>query len=635
MRRYYPLIANIMTSAIKNKNYGKLEPEEIFQSLEKPPNPAMGDIASTICFRWGKIAKKNPLHLAEELASELTLNKELKNLMIKISANGGYLNFQLNPQKITEEIIKDVLNQKESYGKTEMGEGRKVIIEHTSTNPTKPLHIGHLRNAVLGDIIARIHRATGWSVEIQNLINEAGKQMAILVWAFQNSLHLKVIREKGMKFDLWLGLIYSIATQELEKNPERDKEVTQLMEQLKKSSELQEFRRTLAEKCVESNLDTLWRLGIPYDLLIWESDIALSGVWDDTLKQLEASEHFEWETDEKSENYGCFVARMGRLEEFKDKKNPDKIVVRSNKVPTYVAHDTAYQMWKFGLSKAKLGYRAWCQQFTQQELWTTVPKLGVFQECFGKGDRVINVIGYEQAYLQSILKHTLALLGLDEQSQESFHLSYKHITLPERRFSGREGNWYEAKAWVDFIVDEAVEAADQIIWEKRKEEINRSERQKIAEMLGVGAIRYWLAKFSNEQTVTYRKEEATSLEGDTAPFIVYSLVRAKKILIKGDIPIDDIKPTPVNQVESVEFELIKTIGNLANILDEACNSMRSNTICAFAYYLAQKFNKLYETCPVLNAPDDVKKFRLSLVAAAIYALENTLRILAIPVPDEM
>ncbi|MFX0117087.1 MAG: arginine--tRNA ligase [Candidatus Hodarchaeota archaeon] len=607
----------------------------ISDSLELPPNPKMGDLSSNLPFKLAKQLEKSPRHVAALLMEQIDPNRS--HLLERVEAAGaGYINFYLNPAAMVQGLVSRILEEKTNYGSANLGQGRKLIVEHTASNPTKPLHIGHLRNAVLGDTIARLQEKCGWKVEIQNYINNMGRQMALLVWAFLHNLHLHIPAHSNEAYDVFLGRVYCEGAEKVEEEDAEDA-VAETLRQMKSDHELFLFSRNLAEQCLSWNLGTVWRMGVTYDLLFWESDVALSGIWDKTFDMLKANPNFEEE--DEGENKGCFVARLGRLEEFKSDKSPDKILVRSNGVPTYVAHDIALQMWKYGLVSADLCFR---QLFTQEtfglrrELWSTTHLLGEPSESFAKAESVCNVIGVEQNYLQRIVQLTFRLMGDEDRYQNSYHLSYKHVRLPGERFSGRECNWYEERAWADAVIDDAIELAIETVREKRPE-LSPKDWQKIGEIIGIGAVRYWLLKFSTETEIVFVKEEATSLEGDTAPFIVYSLIRCRGIDRKAQK--NDFKNELVSFKgisSAAELALIRILAAYPGRVKEASQSMKPSVLTAYAFELASQFNKFYEKCPVLAASSpDLVRARLSIVRATAQVLENVLDLLGIPVPPEM
>ncbi len=604
--------------------------EEVSSSLEQPPDPKLGNLSSSIAFRISKSLKRKPIDVAQQVvekikASELPLVQKIE------VAPPGYINFYFDDLKLTETVMKRVFTEGGAYGRLNFGNGEKVLVEHTAVNPTKPLHIGHLRNAILGDVVVNLHKNCGWKVEIQNFIDDLGRQVGVLVWAFLNNIHLEVPREKDTKLDFWYGLIYARAAQLLKEKPELEKEVDEVMRHMEKGgNETADFSRHLSEMCVESNLETTTRANIPYNLLVWESDIARSKIWDETLKKLEKSENFVWETE--GEYKGCFVAKFSRLEEFKDKKNPDKVIIRSNGIPTYIAHDIAYQLWKFGKLRTRMKYRPWNTQFNKQELWTTAPTLSKDNTEFANAKKVINVIGYEQEYLQQALKSSIKLLGYEEEAKNSIHLSYKHVKLAEERFSGREGNWvgYHADAVINQTL---IRAYTQV--SKNLPDIPELEKRELAEIIAVGAVRFWLIKFSTEQTIIFDFDKVTNFDGETGPYIQYAAVRAQSILEKfGKKPTPKIKPEKLN--DEREKTLIQHIVQFPEIIKTATEQFKPHILAEYTYQLALKFSKFYESQPVLAAEDiETKNARLALVYITKQTLENALKILGIQVPPKM
>ncbi len=620
------MIADALLNTLKKLGFPASRSEVL--DLSETPDPKLGDIASAVPLKLARFLKRKPL----EIAQAIVLNFEKPELVEHVEvAEPGYVNFFLDKAKLAGSVIKVVMEEGDNYGSSNIGAGRKIVVEHTAVNPTKPLHIGHLRNAVLGDVVANLFRACGWKVEVQNYIDDLGRQMGVLVWAFLNNIHLEIPRERDMKLDFWYGLVYAKAAQKLKDNPELEAEVDEVMRRmLDGESEIALFSRQLAEKCVDSNLETVSRAGITYDLLVWESDVSKARLWEHTMNLLEKSEHFVWETE--GEHKGCFVAKLSHLEEFKDKKNPDKVLVRSNMVPTYVAHDIAYQLWKFGLLNTDMKYRPWHRQFNGKVLWTTAPNLATPMDHFAKADKVVNVIGYEQEYLQKTVKVCLKLLGYLDQAENSIHLSYKHVQLKGERFSGREGNWvgYHADAVINQTLLYAYEQVS-----KNLPEASELEKRQIAEVIAVGAVRFWLTKFSTEQTIIFDYEKVTNFNGETGPYIQYAAVRAKSILEKAEEPVSpEINPEKITNQR--EVDLIKHIAKFPEIVQTSALNLKPNILAEYTYQLAVRFNKFYEECSVLSADDpETRKARLALVKVTLQTLKNAMKILGIDLPPKM
>lgn len=626
-------VKSVLEQAISKAGISVEFPLEV--TIERPPDAKLGDFTSTIALKLAGQMKMKPIEVAKKIWQNIETMKPggaFERIEVKPP---GYINFFLNALTLVKRTIEEVLEQKEKYGRNDSGEGRRALVEHTSINPTKPLHIGHLRNSIVGDIVSKIYSACGWNVEVENLIDDMGRQVAVLLWALKNGVHLDVPRDNDMKLDLWYGLVYSNADSRLQRSPELEKQIEDIMQEMHdERSEMSQFGRNLCEKCVESNLETTSRMGVFYDLLVWESDIGQAELWSEAFEKLKNTpEHFGVETE--GEFKGCFVAKLGHLEEFKDLKSSDKVIVRSSGVPTYIASDIAYQMWKFGLLRTDMKYRVHHVQPGGRALWTSSPLLATKEnKKFAHADRVINVIGYEQTYLQQIIRSCLKLLGYDRESQNSIHLSYKHVEVAGGRFSGRSGNWFGFHA--DAVVNRTtLQAYEQV--SKNHPNLPELKKREIAEIIGVGAVRYWLTKFKLDQTIIFDYDKVTDFNGETGPYIQYATVRASSILQKAGAE-QAIDPTEVNFTllsDEVELDLIKEMMVFPEILMECANAHAPNMLTTYAYGLAMKFNKFYEKLSVLNAPDDEKKARLVVVLAARQTLTNALDLLGIQLPDQM
>lgn len=614
--------------------------EFLLKSIEIPPSLDFGERSTNIAFKMAKILHQSPMKIAENLSAKI--NEKLPYKFIRNSdVKNGYVNFYFDYVELFKEVSQLIIKENSGYGTNKSGEGRKIVIEHTSINPVKPLHIGNLRNAVLGDIMARLYQWNGWIVEVQNLIDDLGRQVATLVWGFLNGVQLEITRNPHENYDVWLGKVYSQCNAILEEKNAWN-EVDKIMVDMKEDPMIYRFMRSICQACVESNLETTWKHGIFYDYLVWESDISRSGIWNETLLLLEKNDSFSWEED--GPNKGCFVANLGDLAEFKDKKTSQKVFIRSNKVPTYVAHDVALQLWKFGLVKAPLMSRPLTKQVNENQeeksLWTSTDLVLPESKTrkFGNADRVCNVIGVEQDYLQDIVRYSLKLLKLDDEFQNTFHLSYKHVSAPQARFSGRTGNWYEERAWADAVLEDTIDEAFRVISSKRPD-LNQDliKKREITNRIAIGAIRYWLTKFSTETEIKFRIEDATSLEGDTGPFLMYAHVRASKILEKLDTKFKTNEFELLDSdINSQEKQLLLELIRFPQLIISAAAFFQPIQVTKYAYELAASFNKFYETSPVISAKKlDIKQFRAQLVKMFQIVMGNVLHVLGIPIVDEM
>jgi len=590
-------VKKVLEKAIETQIELNSDVEELIaKSVEIPPTLEFGERSSNIAFKLAKMLKKSPMKIADDISEAINGLQEENSIIKSSEAVKGYINIFLNYSTLFSKLHKQIQTENGKYGSNNNGKGRKIIVEHTSINPVKPLHIGNLRNAILGDCIARLYSLNGWSVEVQNLIDDFGKQVATLIWGILNGHQLEVARESTDKYDVWLGKVYSYCNSLLEKHDQWE-EVDQIMVAMRNDAKTYHFMRSIAQSCVNSNLETTWRYGITYDYLVWESDIAQSGIWEETLRLLENNSSFYWEKE--GTNAGCFIAHLGRSRSLVKQKNE--------------AGDL-------------------------KDLWTSIDYTlkGQRKKSFGKSDRVCNVIGMEQNYLQEIVRYTLKLLELKDEYKNSYHMSYKHVSAPHARFSGRTGNWYEERAWADAVFDDTLAAAFKTISKKRPDlEENPLKRNEIISCITAGAIRYWLTKFSTETEIKFRIEDATSLEGDTGPFLMYSFVRASKILGK----LKDVKEFS-EQEDTLwslhEKQLILDLYRFPMIIVTATESFQPIIVAKYAFELASSFNRFYETSRVITAESNgLKTFRVALVRNFTIVMGNVLNALGIPVVDEM
>ncbi|MBN1786558.1 MAG: arginine--tRNA ligase, partial [Candidatus Methanofastidiosa archaeon] len=385
--------------------------------IDSPPDPKMGDFSSSIAFVIAKRDGRNPKEVAEEILDKL----EKPAAISKVIATGPYINFFVDLSKYSELVLEEIFDRDTNFGWLPRN-GKKAIIEHTSINPNKPLHMGTARNSILGDSVALLMEAAGYAVEVDNYIDDLGIQFAEVFWGLLN-----LEAEPDEKYDHFLGKLY-IRVQDV-KDEKLENEIKALNKELE-GKRYHQMAREVVERCVRAQAVSLGMLGIGHDILVWESDIVHAGLFDETFDRLKKSIDIVLEEDGPLK--GCLVMKLGRT--YPNMKNPDKVLIRSDGTPTYTAKDIALQMWKFGLLESRLKYCKW-----DERAMTSCPN-GDHME-FGDADVVINIIGSEQSYPQEVVKRSLKLLGYDEHSENSFHLAYEFVTLPEDSFSGRRGTW--------------------------------------------------------------------------------------------------------------------------------------------------------------------------------------------------
>ena len=613
--------------------------DEAEASVELPKGQ-FGDVATSICFSLAKRDKKNPVALASEVCAKLQLPPEVS----EAKTAGPYINFFLS-DKFFAELAKSVAADGKEYGRgTSRGnvpggtgaEGSwkekkaKTIIEFPSVNPNKPWHIGHLRNALLGDSVARVLAFSGETVERTDYIDDLGLQVAQSFWGY---LHLG--KKPSGKLDLWLGGEYVEAAKRFEEDDKVKAEVRALVKEMEegKGENARECRK-LVEKCVAAQYETAFKFSIYHDVMIFESDI-LHTIFEEGMARLKENNAIVKETEGK--NAGCLVAKM-TSQEFASMESPDKILVRSDGTATYTGKDVIFQLWKFDLLKSNFSYSEFMEQPNGKSCMMTDRKGKAGN--FGKALRVINVIGMEQAYPQKVIKEILLSMGYAKEAESSVHLSYEHVWLEDsmsssagrtadaeataRKFSGRQGTWVGYTT--DELYDEGVKRAEA----KIKPDVEGGERAKIASAIAAAAIRFTMIRTTPEKKITFRWDDALSLEGDSAPYAIYAHARAHKISEKGG------KGAAGKNFEPAEKELLKKVMLLDFAVSESARQLRPHIVADYCLELAALYNKFYNACPILSCEDEkAKEGRLATNYAAKVALANALGAIGIPALERM
>ncbi len=588
------------------------------------PKGQFGDVATSICFSLAKQQKKNPVQLANEICAKL----KLPSWVAEAKTTGPYINFFLS-DKFFAELAKSVAAEEGEYGRGKAKKA-KTIIEFPSVNPNKPWHIGHLRNALLGDSVARVLSFSGENVERADYVDDLGLQVAQSFWGY---LHLG--KKPTGKLDLWLGGQYVEVSKKFEEDEKVQQEVRKLVKEMEegKGKNAQDARE-LVEKCVAAQYETAFKFSIYHDVMIFESDIVKT-IFDEGMARLKENPAVVKETEGK--NAGCLVAKM-TSPEFANMESPDKILVRSDGTATYTGKDVIFQLWKFGLLKEGFKYSAFQKQPNGRECFRTDAKGKVME--FGKASRVVNVIGMEQAYPQKVIREILLSMGHKKEAENSVHLSYEHVWLEDsmdssagqtadataaaRKFSGRQGTWIGYTT--DELYDEGVKRAEA----KIKPDVAGEERAKIATAIASAAIRFTIIRTTPEKRITFRWDDALSLEGDSAPYAIYAHARAHKIFDKGG------KGKGSGKLEAAEKELMKKVMVLDAVVAESARQMRPHIVAEYCLELSTLYNKFYNACPILSCEDEkVKESRLASNYAAKVAISNALGAIGIEALERM
>ena len=618
--------------------------------LQAPPKLSMGDLATPICLELAKALKRKPRELAEAMADGFPLPMFVDSVTIE---GAGYLNFRFDRGAFTAQHFRTVMSPPRK-------DGERVIVEHTNINPNKAAHIGHLRNAVLGDTYVRCAKWLGDRVETQNYIDDTGVQVADVVVAFEQ-LEKKSIAdvermiETSERFDYDCWDLYSRMASYYAEHPEAlewRKETLHRIEN--QEGETAHLAAMIAKAIVHRHVETMLRLDIGYDLLPKESDIIQLHFWDRAFELLKESGAVVYE--EEGKHKGCWVMKLEGSAEFEGMDNADKILVRSNGTVTYTGKDIAYQLWKFGLLDRTFNYRKFLTYPDGHTLWETTREEGdPSAPRFGGAKRVVNVIDVRQSYLQKVVKEGLHQLGHQHEAERSIHFAYEMVALtpqtakalgmeisdedaqrPYVEMSGRKGLGVKA----DDLIDELERKAGETIRANGAEDFDAELPTQIA----VAALRYFMLKFGRNKVIAFDFNEALKFEGDSGPYLQYSTVRVQNIFRKmqerGVDPMIDeqsVDRLTLNQGLSDEmWELVRLSADLPAAIRRAVDSLELSVITQYLLDLAQKFNSFYHKYPILNEKDDAERQRRA-VCAEIFrrTMIGAMGLLGVPVPARM
>ncbi|MBC7119232.1 MAG: arginine--tRNA ligase [Methanobacteriaceae archaeon] len=532
--------------------------------FEEPPSPELGDLATTISFELASKLKKNPV----EISKTITEVVDLPPLFEKVEAKGPYINFFIDYQSFSRELLDSI---DDDYGRSPQ-KNEKVIIEHTSANPNGPLHIGHIRNAIIGDSLARILKFAGYSVETHYYVNDMGRQIAMIVWGLLN-FEKRLEDYPGDKWDHKIGRLYFEVNQRLEKNPRLKDEIDELIRSYE-NGELKTIFREAVEKCLQGIKDTLRELHIKHDKFVWESRFVRDGSVQHILEKLKKTNYIQ-EDD---------ILYLD-LEDFGIDK--ELILTRSDGTSLYSTRDIAYHLYKSN-----------------------------------NYDIVIDILGSDHKLAVRQIEAAMELLG----GKKPEVIFYEFITLPEGSMSTRRGVFVS----VDDLIDEAKSRAVKEI-KKRRKDLKREEIEDIADKIGLGAIRYYIARLSPEKHLVFKWDEALNFEMGCAS-IQYAHARACKLL-KKVLFNDDIKIEERWSPNEVERDVIRLLAKFPWVVEESAKTRRVHLIAQYLQELANAFNKFYKFTPVIGS--DFEGARLIIVDRVKKTIRNGLKLLGIEAPTMM
>ena len=637
--------------------------------VEIPPELKFGELATPIALQLARTLRKAPKIIATEIVEALVAN--LANMPGFASfevAGAGYINARLDRGAVVGSIAKNEGASPATHD--------HVLVEHTSINPNKAAHIGHLRNAILGDSFVRLLRAAGNQVDVQNYIDNTGVQVADVVVGFlyleskslaEVRVLLDELNARGERVDYYCWDLYARTSQWYEQgseaeNAERKKLRYATLHAIEEGkNETAEVAELISTAVLRRHLETMLRLGIEYDFLPRESEILHLKFWEVAFEQLKQTGVLYFETEGK--NKGCWVMRRPGAEIAEGELDEDaKVIVRSNGTVTYVGKDIAYHLWKFGLLPGRdFGYNKFFA-YPHHECWISAEHGEANHPHFGGATAIYNVIDSRQSDPQANVIQALRGMGHTAQADHYTHFSYEMVALTPRcavdlgytvseedrerpyiEVSGRKG--FGVKA--DDLIDKLIAATSEEV-EKRQTSRDESERLKIAEQIAIGALRYFMLKFTRNSVIAFDFKDALSFEGETGPYTQYAAVRIRNIFRKGGTTPEAVlaefsKLAPEAFAQFLAAEDVEDIwalwlraGRRSLVLDQAISTSEPAYLAKHAFQLAQEFSNFYHHHHILTEEDPARKtFLLATAAVTLRELVTVLSWLGIETPEAM
>ena len=655
LQRRKSLVADALRSALSRTFGVDHDP-----TVEVPPQRRLGDLASPCALHLARELRQAPRTIAGRLIETLDLPSGFDRVTVE---GPGYVNFHLDRTAFAAAM----LNAVPLLPSSTEGQPAKVIVEHTNINPNKAAHIGHLRNAVLGDVLARALRSLGNTTEVQNYIDDTGVQVADVVVGFLDLRGCSVADIEALPepFDYTCWDVYSEVGRWYGSDAERLELRRRTLHALESGrGRRAEAGRLVARRIVSRHLATMGRLDIDYDLLTRESEILRLDFFVAAFEQLKQSGAVRFE--ETGKNAGCWVMPLSESQEFQGLEDPDKVIVRSDGTVTYVGKDIAYQLWKFGLLGRDFEYAPFRGGPRRDgpcgggPLWETGPAsagCGTEQApAFGAAARVINVIDARQAYLQRIVRAGLEALGHTRQAGESIHFAYEMVALSARtaeqlgfsgdavlEMSGRKGIGVKADDLLDQL--ESKSRAEIAVRRGDGDTEGTADRddELLARQIATAALRFFMARATTTRVIAFDIDEATAFEGETGPYLQYSIVRARNIrrrLAEEGLP-QEVGGRRAAQLPSKAWpddlwDLVLLASRCQDTVERAAATLELSLIARHTVDLAQKFHAIYHRHPILHEKDtDLRDARLAATQIFVRSLEALAEILGVPLPERM
>ena len=636
--------------------------------VDQPPDIGLGEYALPLSFELAKKLRKPPRKIAEEIVAGLGAVPGFEKFEV---AGAGYINARLDRGAAARLLLR-------SEEKRGSAAGRKILVEHTSINPNKAAHIGHLRNAILGDSFVRLLQAAGAQVDVQNYIDNTGVQVADVVVGFlylekksktDVEQLIQAAAAGGKRFDYYCWDLYARVSQWYEESKENLKLRLRTLHDIEQGgNEAAQTGKLISNAIIRRHLETMQRLDIEYDFLPQESEILHLHFWDLAFEQMKQTGVLYFADEGK--NKGCWVmkrassaqtAKRPSTDEDQDapeaREGPDedaKVIVRSNGTVTYVGKDIAYHLWKFGLLGRDFEYQRFYRYPHGRQVWISAESGEPEHPHFGGVNAIYNVIDSRQADPQNNVIEAIRGLGYAEQAENYHHFSYEMVALTPRcamdlgyqvaeeerkksyiEVSGRKGFGVKADDLLDALITAAQKEVD-----SRHPEMAGEERREIAAQIGVGALRYFMLKFTKNSVIAFDFKEALSFEGETGPYAQYAIVRATNIFRKAGLAPDDVLAGNVDwrflKEDDELWELWLRAGQLSSMVEQSIATTEPAYAAKYAFQLAQQFNNFYHKHHILTEEDEARKrFLLATAAVVRKALVRSLELMGIAAPSVM
>ncbi|MGI0091116.1 MAG: arginine--tRNA ligase [Nitrososphaerales archaeon] len=607
-----------------------------------PPSKELGDASFRVGYQLTKTARKSPAQIAGEIAGQIEGDYAKKKQYVS-SAEGhpsGFLNFRFNKSVLFSAVLNRATTM--GYGALNIGKGQRVLIEHTSVNPNKALHVGHLRNVALGDSIRRIFQFTNYDVKVLNYIDDSGLQVADVLVGIK---YLGFSKENSIKkFDHYAGDdIYVVVNKRYETDPSLAEKRRVILKGIEEhDKDIFSLASEITEKILVEQLKTCWRFNASYDLLVFESDIISSRLWEDAFQALKTNGIAKLETVGTFE--GCWVVTIKG-----EKEGEDKVLVRSDGTATYVAKDIPFAALKVGVISDRFTYDRYAKEPDGHQVWRTNASKGgePLSPVKWGADKSITAIGSEQSRLQRVILRVLEQLARTDMSGKYIHLGYSLMSLspktvaslmgedhkgnpeePEKssgvRMSGRRGLYVNADDVFDAVKKSALEET-----RKRNPDGKDEWLDYVSDKIAISAVRFSLLKQDLDKTITFDLEESLKLMGETGPYMLYTYARANSILSK----VGEAKPKKINASllsSETEADLMSLISKFDLFVEKSVKMLAPKWIAHYSFELCEAFNKFYEKNRVIQVEnEEIRASRIELVRAFQHVLKRSLDLLGI------